>query len=103
MAIYSPPSLLCVVRCVKTNLLPDHVTVYPPHPRGLGPRGRGPPLIKEAQGKIPAPFTRGSVSNKDLPAADEASSDSSALEAALSPSPHPRGLPAFSQTSQGQR
>lgn len=63
MAIYSPPSL-CVVRCVKTNLLPDHVTVYLPHPRGLGPRGRGPPLITEAQGKIPAPFTHGSVSNR---------------------------------------
>ena len=52
MAIHSPPSPPCVVRCVKTNLLPDHVTAYLPYPRGLGPRGRGPPLITEAQGKF---------------------------------------------------
>ena len=95
MAICSPPSL-CDVRCVKTDLLPDHAL-------GLGPRGQGPPLITEAQGKIAAPFTLGSVSNMALPATNEASSDSSVPEAALSPLPHPHVLLVFSQTSQGQR
>lgn len=102
MAIYSPPSLLCVVRCVKTNLLPDHVTVYPPHPRGLGPRGRGPPLITEAQGKIPAPFTRGSVSNKDLPAADEASSDSSRWKLLYPPRPTLVACRSFPRQARGR-
>ena len=91
-AVCSPPSL-CDVRRVNTDLLPDRAP-------GLGPRGRGPPLITEAQGKIPAPFTLGSVSSVALPATDEASSDSSVPEAALSPLPHPRVLLVFSQTSQ---